>query len=106
MKDLFGMMKQAKELQSKMAEMQAEVESLQATGSSGAGLVSLTINGKGALIGLKLDPSLAKADEMELLEDLIIAAHADAKAKVDAEMAGKMQSLTGGMQLPPGLKLF
>ncbi|MDZ4791082.1 MAG: YbaB/EbfC family nucleoid-associated protein [Hyphomicrobiales bacterium] len=106
MKDLFGMMKQAKELQSKMAEMQAEVESLQATGAAGAGLVSLTINGKGALIGLKLDPSMAKADEMELLEDLIIAAHADAKAKVDAEMAGKMQSLTGGMQLPPGLKLF
>ncbi len=106
MKDLFGMMKQAKELQSKMAEMQTEVENLQATGSAGAGLVSVTVNGKGALVALKIDPSLGKADEIEILEDLVIAAHADAKAKIETELAGKMQSLTGGLQLPPGLKLF
>ncbi len=106
MKDLFGMMKQAKELQSKMAEMQAEVENIQATGSAGAGLVSVTVNGKGSLLSLKIDPSLGKPDEIEILEDLVIAAHADAKSKVEIQLADKMQSLTGGLQLPPGMKLF
>ncbi|MDX2263991.1 MAG: YbaB/EbfC family nucleoid-associated protein [Hyphomicrobiales bacterium] len=106
MKDILGMMKQAKELQSKMADMQAQIEATQATGSSGAGLVTATLNGKGALLGLKIDESLIKPGEREILEDLIIAAHADAKAKIEAELAQKMQSLTGGLSLPPGLKLF
>ncbi len=105
MKDLFSMMKQAKQLQAKMAELQAEIENTTASGTSGGGLVTATVNGKGALVALKIDPSLAKADEIEILEDLIIAAHADAKAKVEAELASKMQSLAGGLPLPPGLKL-
>jgi DNA-binding YbaB/EbfC family protein len=104
--NLLGMMKQAKELQAKMAEMQAEVESTTATGVSGAGLVKVTLNGKGNLMSLKIDPSLAKADEVEILEDLVAAAHADAKAKIEDLLAGKMQALAGGLPLPPGMKLF
>jgi DNA-binding YbaB/EbfC family protein len=106
MKDLMNMMKQAKELQSKMAEMQAEIENTHVTGSSGAGLVTVTVNGKGAMLSLKIDPSLVKPDEIEILEDLIIAAHTDAKGKAEAVLAEKMQSLAGGLPLPPGLKLF
>lgn len=105
MKELFSMMKQAKQLQAKMAEMQAEIENASASGSSGGGLVKATVNGKGALVSLKIDPSLIKPEEVEILEDLIIAAHADAKAKVEADVAAKMQSLAGGLPLPPGLKL-
>jgi nucleoid-associated protein EbfC len=104
--NILGMMKQAKELQAKMAEMQAEVENTLATGTSGAGLVTVTMNGKGALMSLKVDASLAKPGELEILEDLVIAAHADAKAKIDDIMAGKMQQLAGGLPIPPGLKLF
>jgi hypothetical protein len=76
------------------------------TGAAGAGLVSLTLNGKGALVALKVDQSLAKPGEIEILEDLIIAAHADAKAKLETELASKMQSIAGGLPLPPGMKLF
>jgi hypothetical protein len=104
--NILNMMKQAKELQAKMAEMQAEIERTEATGVSGAGLVEATVNGKGALASLKIDPSLLKPDEAEILEDLIIAAHADAKSKVEALLADKMQSLAGGLPLPPGMKLF
>jgi DNA-binding YbaB/EbfC family protein len=100
------MMKQVKQLQEKMQEMQARVEAVSETGTSGAGLVSVTLNGKGVLSALRIDPSLMKAEEREILEDLIVAAHADAKAKIDTTLQGKMQELTGGLQLPPGLKLF
>jgi len=99
------MMKQAKELQSKMAEMQAEIEQMTREGTSGAGLVSVTVNGKGEMRGLSVDPSLMKPDEKEILEDLIIAAHADAKAKMEEALQDKMKDVTGGLPLPPGLKL-
>jgi DNA-binding YbaB/EbfC family protein len=100
------MMKQAQELQTRMAEMQAEMERARVEGQSGGGLVLLTLNGKGELAGVKIDASLAKPEEVEILEDLIVAAHADAKAKVERLLQEKMQSLTGGLPLPPGLKLF
>jgi DNA-binding YbaB/EbfC family protein len=100
------MMKQAQELQTRMAEMQAEMERARVEGQSGGGLVLLTLNGKGELVGVKIDPSLAKPEEVEILEDLIVAAHTDAKAKVERLLQEKMQSLTGGLPLPPGMKLF
>jgi nucleoid-associated protein EbfC len=99
-------MKQAQELQTRMAEMQAEMERARVEGQSGGGLVLLTLNGKGELVGVKIDASLAKPEEVEILEDLIVAAHTDAKAKVERLLQEKMQSLTGGLPLPPGLKLF
>ena len=106
MKNFAGMMKQAQELQTRMTEMQAEMERARVEGQSGGGLVVLTLNGKGELVGVKIDPSLAKPEEVEILEDLIVAAHTDAKAKVERLLQEKMQSLTGGLPLPPGLKLF
>lgn len=104
MKDFMNMMKQAKELQSKMAEMQAEIEQLTRDGSAGAGLVTVTVNGKGEMRSVNVDPSLMKADEKEILEDLIVAAHADAKAKMEEALQDKMKDVTGGMPLPPGMK--
>ena len=106
MKNFAGMMKQAQELQSRMAEMQAEMERARVEGQSGGGLVVLTLNGKGELVGVKIDASLLKPNEVEILEDLIVAAHTDAKAKVERLLQEKMQTLTGGLPLPPGLKLF
>ena len=106
MKNFGGMMKQAQELQTRMAEMQAEMERARVEGQSGGGLVVLTLNGKGELVGVKIDASLAKSEEVEILEYLIVAAHVDAKAKVERLLQDKMQSLTGGLPLPPGLKLF
>ena len=106
MKNFAGMMKQAQELQTRMAEMQAEMERARVEGQSGGGVVVLTLNGKGELVGVKIDASLAKSEEVEILEDLIVAAHVDAKAKVERLLQEKMQSLTGGLPLPPGLKLF
>jgi len=100
------MIKQAQELQGRMAEMQSEMERTRIEGQSGGGLVVLTLNGKGELAGVKIDPSLAKPEEVEILEDLIVAAHTDAKAKVERLLQEKMQSLTRGLPLPPGLKLF
>jgi nucleoid-associated protein EbfC len=106
MKNFAGMMKQAQELQTRMGEMQAEMERARVEGQSGGGLVVLTLNGKGDLVGVKIDASLAKPEEVEILEDLIVAAHTDAKAKVESLLQEKMQGLTGGLPLPPGLKLF
>lgn len=105
MKDFMNMMKQARELQSKMAEMQAEIEQLTRDGSAGAGLVTVTVNGKGEMRAVNVDPSLMKPDEKEILEDLIIAAHADAKAKMEEALQEKMKDVTGGLPLPPGMKL-
>jgi len=98
------MMKQAKELQSKMAEMQAEIEQLTREGTAGAGLVTVTINGKGEMRAVSVDPSLLKPDEKEIMEDLIVAAHADAKAKMEEALQEKMKDMTGGLPLPPGMK--
>ena len=105
MADIMGMMKKAKELQSKMQDMQAEVATIEVEGVAGAGLVKVTMTAKGDLKQIAIDPSLLKAEEAEILEDLIIAAHADARAKAEKTMAEKMQALTGGLGLPPGLKL-
>jgi nucleoid-associated protein EbfC len=106
MKNIMSMMKQAQELQTKMAEMQAELESLEVEGASGGGLVRVTLTGKGGMARISIDASLMKPDDAEIVEDLIIAAHNDAKQKAEFAVAEKMQALTGGLPLPPGLKLF
>ena len=105
MKNLAGLMKQASEMQSKMNEMTAKLESLTVEGISGAGMVSVTLSGKGELKRIKIDPKLADPAEMETIEDLIVAAHADAKRKLEAVTAEEMQKVTGGLSLPAGLKL-
>ena len=105
MKNLGDMMKQVQAMQSRMAEMQAKLEQATVTGQSGGGLVKVTLSGKGQMTGLEIDASLLKPDEKDILEDLILAAHTDAKAKSEAMMAEEMQAVTGGMALPPGFKL-
>ena len=105
MKNLAGRMKQASQMQSKMQEMQATLEATEVAGEAGAGLVRVTLNGKGDLRGIKIDPKLVDPADTEMLEDLIVAAHRDARGKVEAMMASEMQKVTGGMQLPPGMKL-
>jgi len=97
------MMKKAQELQSKMQDMQEQLESLEVSGSAGGGLVVVTLSGKGAMRGVKIDPSLADKDEMEVLEDLVVAAHNDAKTKLEQELQDKMSEVTGGMGMPPGM---
>ena len=106
MKNFAEMMKQAQQLQGRMAEMQAEMERTRIEGRSGGGMVVVTLSGKGDMAGVKIDPSLLKPEEAEILEDLLIAAHNDAKAKVEEAMKEKMKSLTGGLPIPPSLKLF
>ncbi len=105
MKDLAGLMKQAQEMQSRMGNMQAELDDLEITGSSGAGLVKVTLTGKGNLKNLDVDASLIKPEDKEILEDLIIAAHADAKAKSEKAAADKMKEVMGDIPLPPGFNL-
>ena len=105
MKNLGEMMKQVQAMQSRMAGMQAKLEQSTVTGQSGGGLVKITLNGKGMMTGIVIDPSLLKADEKEIVEDLVMAAHNDAKTKSEAMMAEEMKSVTGGLALPPGLKL-
>lgn len=105
MKNLGQMLKQAQEMQSKMAEMQAKLVAVELTGASAGGMVKVTLNGKHEMRGLKVDHSLIDPKEAEVLEDLIVAAFNDAKAKVDAYMAEEMAKITGGLQLPPGVKL-
>ena len=105
MKNLGKMMQQAQQLQANMARMQEELAAMEITGASGAGMVQVTLNGKGEARRVKIDPSLAKPEEAEVLEDLIVAAINDAKGKAEAEMNRRMQEMTGGLQLPPGFKL-
>ena len=105
MKNIAGLMKQASQMQAKMAEMQAKVEALEVEGQAGAGMVRVTLSGKGDMRRVKLDPKLADPNELEMLEDLIVSAHTDAKKKLDAMMAEEMGKVTGGMDLPAGLKL-
>ncbi len=105
MKNLAGLMKQASQMQSKMAEMQAKMEALEIEGQSGAGMVQVTLSGKGDLKRVKLDPKLLDPAEVEMMEDLLIAAHADARRKLEAQTAEEMEKVTGGMSLPGGLKL-
>jgi nucleoid-associated protein EbfC len=106
MADFLGMMKQAAQLQTKMQEMQAELDSITVEGAAGGGLVSVTLSAKGDLKSVRIDPSLIKPEETEIVEDLLVAAHADARRKAEAVLQDKMQGLTGGLALPPGMKLF
>lgn len=103
--DLMGMMKQAKQLQEKMEELQGEVAAMEVEGRAGGGLVTVTMTGKGEMKRIHLDPSLVKAEEAEILEDLIVTAVNEARAKAEAALADRMRALTGGLQLPPGMKL-
>ena len=105
MKNLGNMMKQAQEMQAKMGELQEQMSQTEMTGSAGGGLVQVTMNGKGELRAVKIDPSMVDPDGVEVLEDLILAAANDAKAKVETYVAGEMQKLTGGLSLPPGFQL-
>jgi DNA-binding YbaB/EbfC family protein len=105
MKNLSGLMKQAQQMQAKMQEMQAKLEAMEVEGTSGAGLVAVTLSGRGDLRKVHIDPKLADPDEIEMLEDLLVAAHADAKRKIEQMTADEMQKVTGGLNLPPGMKL-
>jgi nucleoid-associated protein EbfC len=106
MKDIMKLMKQAGEIQGRMQKLQEDLVALEVEGQSGGGMVKVTLNGKMEARGIKIDPSLIKPDEGEMLEDLILAAFQDAKAKAETAVQAKMQEITGGLQLPPGLKLF
>src|SRR5690606_6053163 len=105
MKDLLGLMGKAKEMQARFQAMQDEIAALEATGQAGGGLVSVTLTGKFAMKMLRIDPSLSKEDDVEVLEDLILAAHNDAKAKGRQVMQAKTPQLAAGLPMPPGMKL-
>jgi DNA-binding YbaB/EbfC family protein len=105
MADFLGMMKKAQQLQSKMQELQAELDLVEVEGTSGGGMVTVRMTAKGEVKGIAIEPSLMKAEEREILEDLLVTAHNDARRKAEAAMQEKMQSLTGGLGLPPGLGL-
>ncbi len=106
MKDLMKMMKQAQEIQGRMQKLQEDLAALEVEGQSGAGLIKVRLNGKFEARAVHIDPSLIKPEEAEMLEDLIVAAFQDAKSKAEAAAQAKMQEITGGLALPPGLKLF
>jgi len=100
-----GLMKQAQEMQSKMQAMQEELADLEAEGVAAGGMVKVTLNGKGQMRGIKIDPSMFKEEEVEILEDLLMAAHNQAKVKVEDITAEKTAELTAGLPIPPGMKL-
>ncbi len=104
MKNLGNMLKEAQKLQSKMADMQAKLAETELSGAAGGGMVNVTVNGKGEMRSIKIDPSLADPAEIEVLEDLIVAAFNDAKTRLEAYLQEEMGKMTGGMSLPPGLK--
>jgi nucleoid-associated protein EbfC len=106
MADFLGLVKQASEFKSKMEAMQAELDQLEVEGTAGGGLVTIKLSGKGDLRGVRVDDTLFKPDQKEIVEDLIVAAHTDARRKLETMLSEKMQALTGGLPLPPGLKLF
>ena len=105
MKNLGQLMKQAQEMQTKMAEMQQRLVDVEITGSAAAGMVIVVMNGKGEMRKVKIDPTLISPDEAEVLEDLIVAAQNDARAKVDAYMQEESSKMMGGVELPPGFKM-
>jgi DNA-binding YbaB/EbfC family protein len=105
MKNLGNMMKQAQQMQQRMAEMQQALEGIEVTGAAGGGMVQVTLNGKGAMRRVRIDPKLVDPADVGMLEDLIVAAANDAKVKVETHVQEEMQKLTGGLQLPPGFKL-
>jgi DNA-binding YbaB/EbfC family protein len=106
MRDIMGLMKQVQSAQAKLQEMQKELESIEVEGQAGGGLVKLRLTAKGDMKAVSIDATLLKPDEAEILEDLLIAAHAEARRKAEALLAEKMKDATGGLPLPPGLKLF
>jgi hypothetical protein len=106
MVDFLGLMKQATELKSKMEAMQADLERIEIEGTAGGGLLTITMSGKGEVRATRIDDSLVKPDQKEVLQDLFVAAHADARRKLETVMQERMQALTGGLPLPPGMKLF
>ena len=106
MADFLGLMKQAAQLQSKVQAMQAELESIEVEGMAGGGMVSVTLTAKGDMKGVAIDESLMKPGDKEVLEDLLIAAHADARRKADTVMQEKMKAVAGGLPLPPGMNPF
>jgi DNA-binding YbaB/EbfC family protein len=106
MADFMGLMKQAAELKSKMEAMQAELDAVEVEGAAGGGLVTVRLSGKGELRSTSIDESLLKPSEKTIVEDLLLAAHADARRKVEAVMQEKMKSVAGGLPLPPGMNLF
>ena len=103
MKNLSNMLKQAQQMQTRMQEMQAKLEATVVEGQAGGGMVKVSLSGKGDLKKVSIDPSLMTADDREVLEDLLLAAHADAKQKVEAQMADEMQKATAGLNIPGGL---
>ena len=105
MRDMMGLMKQAQAMQARMQDMQAEMERLEVEGISGGGLVRVTLTAKGAMRGIAIDPSLLKADEKEIVEDLVVTAHEDARKKAERLMEEKMKAVTAGLPLPPSMKL-
>ena len=105
MKDIMGLMKQAQAMQARVEGVQAELEALEVEGAAGGGMVRLTMTAKGQLKSIGIDPSLLRADEKEMLEDLVVAAHADAKGKAERAAEEKMKAVTTGLPLPPGFKL-
>ncbi len=105
MKNIGQIMKQAQQMQAKMAELQEQLADLEVDGAAGGDMVQVTMNGKGVLRAVKIDPSLINADDAEVLEDLIVAAVNDAKGKVETLVSEEMQKLTGGLNLPPGMSL-
>jgi len=106
MRDMMGLMKQAQAMQAKMAEMQAELDSTIVEGTAGGGMVKLTATAKGQVKGVSIDPSLMNPEEREILEDLIVAAASDARAKGERVMEARMAEVTKGLPIPPGMKLF
>ncbi|HEX4891314.1 MAG TPA: YbaB/EbfC family nucleoid-associated protein [Alphaproteobacteria bacterium] len=105
MKDMGKLLKQAQEMQSRMGEMQAKLEQMEVRGVSGGGMVAITLNGKNMLQKVEIDPGLLRPEEAEILEDLIVAAHNDAKSRLDLKVQEEMSKVTGGLSLPPGFKL-
>jgi len=106
MPDFMGLMKQAQALQQKMEALQAELDHTEVEGTAGGGLVTVKLTAKGEMKGVAIDESLLKPSEREIVEDLLVAAHADARRKAETVMQDKMKTLTGGLPLPPGLKPF
>lgn len=102
--DIKGMMEQAQQMQAKAAEMQEQLDHIEVEGSAGGGMIRAVANAKGTLKRMQIDPSLVKDEEVGVLEDLIVAAVADAQEKAALRSQEEMQKLMGGMELPPGLQ--
>jgi len=106
MADFMGLMKQASELKSKMEALQAELDTIEVEGTAGGGMVTMTMTAKGDVRSVHVDQSLMRPEDKEVLEDLVVAAHADARRRAETTLQEKMKTIAGGLPLPPGLKLF